>query len=614
MCGIVGYVGKEEAAPILLHSLQRLEYRGYDSAGIATRFNDGKPIIVKAKGKLTNLINKTDDGKMIHANWGIGHTRWATHGTPTENNAHPHFTDDYNVIGVHNGIIENYHEIKDFLLENGYEFHSDTDTEIIIKYIDFFYKKQKVEPLEALNLALNKVKGYYALALMFKDYPNKVFFAKNVSPLIIAKGKDAYYIASDIPAVLKYSNQVYYVDDLECGYITADEVKFFDIDGKDITDNKFLKSIDWHTDSIDLGNWPHYMLKEIFEQPKVVNDTINAYLDHNNNLDFSILGIDEEFLKKLHKIYIFGCGSSYHAGLLAQFVLEELTKIDVRVEIASEFKYRNFQMEPDSLAIILSQSGETKDSYEAMMKAKRNGIKTLAITNVKGSTITREADYNAYIYAGPEIAVATTKAYSCQLIVLYLFSVYLAKIKGLLNEDNYQNYLNEIKNIPNNIQKILDNLKPIQALASHFMTKNDIFFIGRGIDYVLSLEGALKLKTTAYLNANAYPAGELKHGPISLISSDILTIGVATQPNILDKTISNMVEVDAREGLVVSLSNEGTVIKKPSIYQLNIPKINPLFSGSLAIVPLQLMSYYVAVAKGYDPDRPRNLAKSVTVE
>ena len=613
MCGIVGYVGNDEAAPVLLHGLQKLEYRGYDSAGIACRFNTGEPVVVKAEGKLLNLIEKTNDGKSIHANYGIGHTRWATHGKPTESNAHPHHSDDYNVIGVHNGIIENYQELKEKLIHRGYDIYSDTDTEVIIKVIDYYYKKYNIGPVDAINRTMVRARGSYALAIMFKNYPNQVFFAKKGSPLIVAKGKDACYLASDVPAILKYTNKVYYVDDLECGVITGKEVKFYDLNGDDITNKKQLVTIDWKADAADLGSYPHYMIKEIEEQPKVIKDTLDYYVK-DGKIDFHQIGLTQEYLNSLDEIYIFACGSAYHAGLVGQHIIEDLANVNVRPELASEFKYRNYKMNKNSLAIIISQSGETKDTLEALLKAKENGIKTMAICNVKGSAIAREADFNAYTFAGPEIAVATTKAYSCQLVVLYLFALFLARTKYAIDKERYYELLGELQNLPAMVEKTLQNKEPVQKLAARFVMKHDVFFIGRGLDYALCMEGSLKLKEITYLNSQAYAAGELKHGTISLIQEGVAIIAVATQPELVEKMVSNMVEVKAREGSVVALTCVGNKVDESSKYQLYIPDFNPIFLPSLAILPIQLLAYYVSVAKGLDPDKPRNLAKSVTVE
>lgn len=614
MCGIMGYVGKQEAGPVLLHGLKRLEYRGYDSAGLAVRKNDEDPIIVKAAGKLENLIKKTDDGLAFHSNSGIGHTRWATHGAPTEINAHPHASDDFEVIGVHNGIIENYQELKAKLERKGYKFYSATDTEIIVKLIDYYYKKYKLGPIDAINKVMVRARGSYALALMFKDYPNQVWFAKKGSPLILAKGEDGCYLASDVPAILKYSNQVYYVDDFECGVIKENDITFYDLNGDDITSKKEVTVIDWKADSVDLGDFKYHMEKEIAEQPQAIKDTIDAYLDAENRIIFPEIGITKEYLNSLDEIYIFACGSAYHAGVVAQYVIEDLAGVNVRVELASEFKYRNYKMNPRSLAIVISQSGETKDTYEAMLKAKAAGIKTLAICNVKGSTITRDADFNAYTYAGPEIAVATTKAYSCQLIVLYLFALFLARTKYALKRDEYYSLLEEVKEIPSKVEQTIQCRKQVQKLSSRFTEKTNVFFIGRGIDYAVCMEASLKLKEITYINSNAYAAGELKHGTISLIEKGIATVAIATQPDLVEKTVSNMVEVKSREGSVVALTTKGNEVEDSSKYQIFIPEINPLFAASLAIIPLQQLAFYTSLNKGINPDKPRNLAKSVTVE
>ena len=614
MCGIVGYVGKEEALPILLHGLKRLEYRGYDSSGISIRNHDEDPVIVKAEGKLENLIEKTNDGLLFHSNSGIGHTRWATHGCPTETNAHPHHSDDYNVIGVHNGIIENYQELKDKLIRHGYKFYSETDTEVLIKLVDYYCKKYKQGPIDAINKTVVRARGSYAIALMCKNYPNQVWFAKKGSPLIVAKGEDGCYLASDVPAILKYTKNVYYVDDFECGVITGDEVKFFDLNGDDITDKKVLTEIDLPQDSIELKDYSYYMEKEIAEQPRAIKDTIDNYLTDENKIDFPSLGITQEFLNNLDEIYIFACGSAYHAGVVGQHVIEDLAGVNVRVELASEFKYRNYKMNPRSLAIVISHSGETKDTYEAMLKAKKYGIKTLAICNVKGSTIARDADYNCYTYAGPEIAVATTKAYSCQLIVLYLFALFLARTKYMVDKETYYKLIEEVKEIPDKVTQTIECRKQVQKLSARFTEKTNVFFIGRGIDYAVGMEGSLKLKEITYINSNAYAAGELKHGTISLVEKGVAIVAIATQPELIEKTVSNMVEVKAREGSVVALTTKGNDVEDASKYQIYIPDINPLFAASLAVIPLQQLAFYTSLNRGINPDKPRNLAKSVTVE
>ncbi len=614
MCGIVGYVGEKEASEVLISGLSKLEYRGYDSAGIAVRNNTDEPLIVKAKGKLKNLIEKTDGGRAIKGHNGLGHTRWATHGAPSVLNAHPHASDDKNVVGVHNGIIENYQELKQKLIGKGYKFYSDTDTEVLIKLVDYYYKKYNIGPVDAINKVMVRARGSYALALMFKDYPNEIWFAKKGSPLIIAKGNGETFLASDVPAVLEYANQVYYVDDYECGRLTENDVTFYNLDGTDITNTKKLVKIEWKADAATKGNYPHFMLKEIEEQPRAITDTINTYVK-DNVIDFSEYGLTEEMLKEYEQIYIFACGSAYHAGCIAQYIIEDMCNVSVRVDLASEFKYRNYPLNKNALAIVISQSGETKDTYEAMLKAKEYGIKTMAIVNVKGSTITRDADINVCTYAGPEIAVATTKAYSCQLIVLYLFAVAMAKAKNTIDSKKYAYYLDEIRTIPAKIEKIFEDKEEIQKLANVFVPMKDVFFIGRGIDYALCMEGALKLKEITYINANAYASGELKHGTISLIDKKVGAISVMTQESLFEKAQSNMVEVKAREGNVVALTTYGNYkVDEASQYQIYVPEIEDAFSASLAIIPLQMLAYYVSLGKGIDPDKPKNLAKSVTVE
>ena len=613
MCGIVGYVGNEEAAPILLHGLSKLEYRGYDSAGIAVRKKELDPQIVKAEGKLINLINKTNDGKLLIGNSGIGHTRWATHGVANEINAHPHVSDDFNIIGVHNGIIENYKELKEKLLGHGYKFYSETDTEVLIKLIDYYCKKYKLGPIDAINKTMVRARGSYAVAIMCKNYPDQVWFAKKGSPLIVAKGENGCFLASDVPAILKYTNEVYYVNDLECGVITKNDVKFYDLNGDDITSKKELKIINWKTDAADKGRYPYFMAKEIDEQPQTVKETIDAYVK-DCSIDFESSGITNDYLKSLDVIYIYACGSAYHAGMVGQYLIENLTGINARIELASEFKYRNYRMRPNALAIFISQSGETKDTHEALLKCKSMGIKTLAICNVKGSTITRDADFNVYTYAGPEIAVATTKAYSCQLIIMYLLAIKIAYLKGTVDYETLKGYLASIRTIPDKIRAIIDKKEIVQHLATRFIVKHDVFFIGRGIDYTVCMEGSLKFKEITYIHSEAYAAGELKHGPISLIEEGVAVVAVATQPDLIEKSISNMTEVKARNGSVVAVTTENNDMENSSKYQIYVPIINYLFSPSLTIIPLQLLSYYTSIDKGIDPDKPKNLAKSVTVE
>ncbi len=612
MCGIIGYVGDDNATPILLHGLQKLEYRGYDSAGIAVRNRQDDTVVVKAEGKLINLINKVD-GMNIFGTSGVGHSRWSTHGAPSTKNAHPHYSDDYNIIGVHNGIIENYLELKEKLLRHGYTFYSETDTEVLIKLVDYYCKKYRVGPIDAINKTMVRARGSYALAIMCKNYPDQVWFAKKGSPLIVARSEKGCFLASDVPAVLNYADQVYYVDDLECGCISKEDIRFYDLNGDDITDKKELVKIEWKASAADKGTFDHYMIKEIYEQPLAIKDTIEAYTK-NGLPDFAQYGITDECFKELDAVYIFACGSAYHAGLVGQYILENLTGINARVELASEFKYRNYRMRPNSVAVFISQSGETKDTHEALLKCKQMGIKTVAIVNVKGSTITRDADINLYTYAGPEIAVATTKAYSCQLVVQYLLAIAIAHAKGTVPCETLRKYLDDIKSIPGKVEEIIKNKDSIQHLSTRFVAKHDVFFIGRGIDYALCMEGSLKFKEITYIHSEAYAAGELKHGPISLIQEGVAVVAVATQPDLIEKSVSNMTEVKAREGSVVAVTTEDNEMEKSSKYQIYVPNIDYLFTPSLTIIPLQLLSYYTSLGKGIDPDKPKNLAKSVTVE
>ena len=607
MCGIIGYVGKSEVLPILINGLKKLEYRGYDSTGIAVRNLSENPIVIKANGKIDKLINKINN-KNIIANIGMGHTRWATHGKPSLYNAHPHHSDDYNVIGCHNGIIENYQELKEKLLNNGYSFYSETDSEILIKLIDYYSKKYNHGPIDAINKTVVRARGSYAITIMFKDYPNQIWFAKKGSPLIVAKGKDGAFIASDITALTDYSKTVYYVEDYECGVIENDDIRFYDLNG-DLVE-KTPVTINVEHMSVDKGNYPHYMIKEIEEQPEAIKKTINKYIK-NDNIDF---GIPSELFKGIEDIYIYACGSAYHAGLCAGYIIEELTGINTRVEIASEFRYRNYNMNKNGLAIIISQSGETKDTYEALIKAKNSGIKTISIVNVKRSVISRESDYNIYTEAGPEISVATTKAYSCQLIVLYLLALEIAKVNNKINIEKYKSYIDKIAEIPAKIKSILANKEKVQKLANILVAKHDVFFIGRGIDYAISLEASLKLKEITYIHSEAYPAGELKHGTISLIQDGVAVIAILTNQSMFEKTVSNMIEVKSRDGSIVAITTDNNNVDDCSKYQIYIPDTFELFSPSIAIIPLQLLAYYISVAKGIDPDKPRNLAKSVTVE
>ena len=612
MCGIVGFTGHRQAAPVLLDGLAKLEYRGYDSAGIAVRDGEKDVEIVKAKGRLRVLAEKTNDGTAMHGTCGIGHTRWATHGEPSELNAHPHCSDDRNVVGVHNGIIENYQELREKLQHKGYNFYSDTDTEVAIKLIDYYYKKYEHTPVDAINHAMVRIRGSYALAIMFRDYPEEIYAARKDSPMIIGVADGESFVASDVPAILKYTRNVYYIGNMELCRLQKGNVTFYNLDGDEI--EKDLVEIQWDAEAAEKAGFEHFMMKEIHEQPKAVRDTVNSVV-RDGKIDLGGVGITEEEIQKLQQIYIVACGSAYHVGVAAQYVIEELAQIPVRVELASEFRYRRMLFAPNSLVIIVSQSGETADSLAALREAKAHGVKTLAIVNVVGSTIAREADHVFYTLAGPEIAVATTKAYSTQLIASYILSIEFARVRGMIDEDRAAELIAELQTIPDKIEKLLEDKERIQWFAAKQMNAQDMFFIGRGLDYAVSMEGSLKMKEISYIHSEAYAAGELKHGTISLIEPGTLVIGVLTQQNLYEKTVSNMVECKSRGAYLMALTTYGNYsIEDSADFVIYIPKAEPLFAASLAVIPLQLLGYYVSVAKGLDVDKPRNLAKSVTVE
>ena len=612
MCGIVGFTGNHQAAPILLYGLSRLEYRGYDSAGLAVRDGEGDTEVIKAKGRLKVLADKTNNGESVPGTCGIGHTRWATHGEPSETNAHPHMSDDGNVVAVHNGIIENYQELKDKLIRNGYEFYSSTDTEVAVKLVDYYYKKYLGTPVDAINHAMVRIRGSYALAIMFKDYPGEIYVARKDSPMILGVENGESYIASDVPAILKYTRNVYYIGNLEMAHVKRGEITFYNLDGEEI--EKEPKKIDWDAEAAEKAGYEHFMMKEIHEQPKAVSDTINSVVK-DGKIDLSGVGMDEETIRNISQIYIVACGSAYHVGMAAQYVLEDLARIPVRVELASEFRYRNPILDKNGLAIIVSQSGETADSLAALRECKARGIRTLAIVNVIGSSIAREADNVFYTLAGPEISVATTKAYSTQLIASYILALQFAKTREEITEEQCDAYIKELQTLPEKIEKILEDKERLQWFASKQANAKDIFFIGRGIDYAISLEGSLKMKEISYIHSEAYAAGELKHGTISLVEDGTLVIGVLTQPSLYEKTVSNMVECKSRGAYLMGLTTFGNYnIEDTADFTVYIPKTDPHFATSLAVIPLQLLGYYVSVNKGLDVDKPRNLAKSVTVE
>ena len=612
MCGIVGYVGSQQAAPILLDGLSKLEYRGSDSAGLAVRNGTEETEVIKAKGRLKVLAEKTNNGTAVPGTCGIGHTRWATHGEPSENNAHPHMSDDGNVVAVHNGIIENYQELKNKLLRKGYTFYSETDTEVAVKLIDYYYKKYEGTPVDAINHSLVRIRGSYALAVMFKDYPEEIYVARKDSPMILGVGDGESFIASDVPAILKYTRNVYYIGNLEMAKISKDEIIFYNLDGEEI--QKEMKTIEWDAEAAEKAGYEHFMMKEIHEQPRAVKDTLNSVLK-DGKFDLTDIGLAEEDIRRTSQIYIVACGSAYHVGMVAQYVIEDLVKIPVRVELASEFRYRKPILDPNGLVIIISQSGETADSLAALRETKAQGIRTLGIVNVVGSSIAREADKVFYTLAGPEISVATTKAYSTQLMASYILAIEFAKVKNTITEEQYENYIAELQAIPEKIEKIIEDKERIQWFAAKQANAKDAFFVGRGIDYAICMEGSLKMKEISYVHSEAYAAGELKHGTISLIEDGTLVIGVLTQPELYEKTISNMVECKSRGAYLMGLTTYGNYsIEDTADFVVYIPKTDEHFEASLAVIPLQLMGYYVSVAKGLDVDKPRNLAKSVTVE
>ena len=608
MCGIVGYIGESQAAPVLLDGLSKLEYRGYDSAGIAVY--DGEQIQVqKAVGRLKVLSELTHDGATMPGCSGIGHTRWATHGAPSGANAHPHYNQSETIAVVHNGIIENYLKLRKRLEEKGYQFRSDTDTEVVAHLLDRYYKG---DPVEAITKIMHRVEGSYALGIIFKEHPGHIYAVRKDSPLIVGHGKDGNLIASDVPAVLKYTRNVYFIQNEEIAVLTGETIAFYNVDGEEI--QKGSTTIDWDINAAEKGGYEHFMLKEMYEQPQTVRDTLSPRIK-DGSIVIEELGMDEEEIRGIRKIHIVACGSAYHAGVTAKYVFEGMARIPVEVDLASEFRYRNPILMDDELVIVISQSGETADSLAALREAKRKGVKTLGIVNVVGSSIAREADRVMYTWAGPEIAVATTKAYTAQLIAEYLLAVKFAQARGEVTEAEVEGYLKDLQRLPDQIEMLLSNKERIQHFANRYIAAKDVFFVGRGIDYAISLEGSLKLKEISYIHSEAYAAGELKHGTISLIEEGTLVAAVVTQENLYKKTVSNMVELTSRGAFVLAVTNAGNrEIEKAADYVVYIPQTNKYFTNSLAIIPLQLFSYYVVVGKGCDVDKPRNLAKSVTVE
>ena len=608
MCGIVGYIGRKQAAPIILDGLAKLEYRGYDSAGMAI-FDGEKIQIRKAAGRLKVLENLTHAGELMPGVAGIGHTRWATHGVPSDVNSHPHYNAEGTIAVVHNGIIENYIPLRNKMMSKGYEFQSETDTEVLAHLLDYYYKGN---PVEAIAKVLHRVEGSYALGIMFADLPEQLFAVRKDSPLIVGQNEDGCFIASDVPAILKYTRTVTYVENQEIVCMTASEMRFFTVDEEEV--QKEAVVIEWDADAAEKGGYEHFMLKEIYEQPKTVADTISPRMK-DGDIVIEELKMTEEELRAVKRIHIVACGSAYHTGVTAKYVIERLVRIPVEVDVASEFRYRNPILEEGSMVVVISQSGETADTLAALRESQARGMKVLGIVNVVGSTIARESDSVMYTWAGPEISVATTKAYSAQLVALYMLAMKLGKAKGVIEEPLFAQLLADLKRLPEQIEFLLGQKTKIQRFANRYVGAKDIFFIGRGIDYAISLEGSLKLKEISYIHSEAYAAGELKHGTISLIEDGTLVVAVSTQPELFQKTISNIVEVKARGAFVMALTTTGNKeMDKAADYVIYIPQTNNYFTNSLAIIPLQLFGYYVAVGRGCDVDKPRNLAKSVTVE
>lgn len=609
MCGIVGYIGENAAAPILLNGLAKLEYRGYDSAGIAVNNMKGEIEVIKAKGRLRILAEMTDNGNAVQGICGIGHTRWATHGEPSTVNAHPHVSNDSSVAVVHNGIIENYIELREKLTKKGYQFVSQTDTEVVAHLIHYYYNGN---PLETITKVMTRITGAYALGILFKDRPGEIYAVRKDSPLIVGHADNGNFIASDVPAILEYTRDVYYIQNMEIAKLTKSEVSFYNIDQEEIS--KELKHIEWDAKAAEKEGFEHYMLKEIYEQPQAVKNTIEPRIKEGR-IQFEDMDISAEIFCSLKHITILGCGSAYHVGVNAKYVIEELTRIPVNVDLASEFRYRNPIIEPDTLVIVISQSGETADSLAALREAQKRGAKVLAIVNVVGSSIAREADACIYTWAGPEISVATTKAYTTQMVVLYMLAMEIARQKGLLSEEAYSDLLGELQLLPSKIERILEEKERIQWFANKYAAAKDIFFIGRGVDYSACMEGSLKLKEISYVHSEAYAAGELKHGTISLIEKNILVVALVTQSDLYEKTVSNIVEVKSRGAYVLGITAYGNYsMEDVADFTIYVPKTNRLFMTSLTVIPMQLFAYYASVAKGLDVDKPRNLAKSVTVE
>lgn len=608
MCGIVGYIGEKQAAPILLEGLSKLEYRGYDSAGIAV-FNDYNLEVAKAKGRLTVLSEKTDNGNSLRGSMGIGHTRWATHGEPSDINSHPHLSMSGRFAVVHNGIIENYISLKKELSDKGFEFISETDTEVIAHLFEYYYNG---DIMDAMIKVINRVEGSYALGVLCSDYPDQFIAVRKSSPMIVGLGDNENFIASDVTAILKYTRDIYYLEDNEVVVLKKDRVKVYNKDKEEVKKEKF--TVDWDVRAAEKGGYEHFMMKEIEEQPKALRDTISPRIK-DGKVVLDDISLTTQDIKNINKIYIVACGSAYHVGVVGKYVIEKMCRIPVEVQVASEFRYCDPIINNNDLVIVISQSGETADTLAALKEAKNHGARILSIVNVVGSAIANASDDVIYTWAGPEIAVATTKAYSTQLAVIYLIAAYMAEKLGMLTSGEYANFIAEIEALPDKVEEILKSKEEVQYLASKFFNCHSIFFIGRNLDYAVSMEGSLKLKEISYIHSEAYAAGELKHGTISLIEDGTLVIALATGQDLFDKTVSNVKEVKARGAVVMGVTTDKHEnMEDVADYTIKIPPAHEMLLPSLTVIPLQLFGYYVASLKGCDIDKPRNLAKSVTVE
>ena len=608
MCGIVGYVGDKQAAPILLEGLSKLEYRGYDSAGVAVMTDDGI-VVKKKKGRLAKLSEMIDGGKGVQGTMGIGHTRWATHGEPSDTNSHPHLSNSGRFAVVHNGIIENYLKLRDFLTKKGFVFMSETDTEVIAHLFEYYYKG---DIIEAMTKVIHRVDGSYALGVICADNPDSFIAVRKESPLIVGLGEGENFIASDIPAILAHTRDVYFLENNEIVVLNKDEVKIYSTEGDEITKEAY--TVDWDISAAEKGGYEHFMFKEIMEQPRAIADTISPRIK-DGRVVLDDITLTADYIRGINKIYVVACGSAYHVGVVGKYVIEEMVRIPVEVMVASEFRYCNPIVDEKTLVVLISQSGETADTIAAMREAQRLGARTFAIVNAVGSCIAREADDVLYTWAGPEIAVATTKAYSTQLTAIYLMSIYFGQELGIISPENLKRYIKALTELPDKISDLLENNGEIQYIASKYYNTKSVFFIGRTLDYAVALEGSLKLKEISYIHSEAYAAGELKHGTIALMEKGTVVIALCTVDNLFDKMLSNIKEVKARGAVVIAIAEQGrTEIEQEADYVIYVPKCDKLTMPSEVVVPLQLFSYYVSSLKGLDIDKPRNLAKSVTVE